>query len=212
MMLAKTARQEAKQEQIRTAARDLFLRHGYADTSMDAVTAAAGVSKQTLYRYYETKAALFADVLSGLVARPASAEEASPATMVPRSAQEFQDLLVGVCQRYLDRMMEPHQLALLRVIIAEGSRFPEITESFRATLPAAGASEVMAAIEAGNAAGLVAGWIETRTAARALAGLLLIFIVRDGLLAADPKLPSQERLVDTVRIFMLGISRRPAGA
>jgi len=37
---------------------------------MDAVTAAAGVSKQTLYRYYETKATLFADVLGQLIAEP----------------------------------------------------------------------------------------------------------------------------------------------
>lgn len=176
---------------------------------MDAITAAAGVSKQTLYRYYETKAALFADMLTGLMAR--SAGDAPPVTVLPRSTEEFQVLLVGVCQQYLDRVMEPQQLALLRVVIAEGSRFPELTESFRTMLPAAGASAVMAAIEAGQAAGLVAGWVDTRTAARALAGLLLIFIVGDGLLAADPKMASRERLADMVRIFLVGISRRLDG-
>ena len=69
-MIATQRRQEAKREQIRTAAQQLFLDKGFGETSMDSVTAAAGVSKQTLYRYYETKAVLFADVLGQLIAEP----------------------------------------------------------------------------------------------------------------------------------------------
>ena len=38
---------------------------GYAATSMDAVTALAGVSKQTIYSYFPSKGELFADFLDG---------------------------------------------------------------------------------------------------------------------------------------------------
>lgn len=42
-------RAQAKRRQITDAARALFLSQGFARTSMDAVTAEAGVSNQTLY-------------------------------------------------------------------------------------------------------------------------------------------------------------------
>ena len=209
-MIAQSPRQQAKREQIRAAARDLFLRHGFAETSMDAVTAAAGVSKQTLYRYHETKAQLFADVLRELITQAGPAPVAGPAKpRVPRSPEELEASLVVLSERYLARLMKPEQLALLRVVIAEGSRFPELTESFRSTVPAAEAAAVIAIIEGGLAGGLVAEWVDVRAAARALAALLLAFVFRDGLLAAEPRLPARHELAEMVHIFVRGIGTRP---
>ena len=48
-------RAQAKRQQITDAARALFLAQGFARTSMDAITAEAGVSKQTLYSYFPSK-------------------------------------------------------------------------------------------------------------------------------------------------------------
>ena len=209
-MIAQSPRQQAKREQIRTAARDLFLRHGFAETSMDAVTAAAGVSKQTLYRYYETKAQLFGDVLRELITQAGPPPVAGPPEpRVACSQEELEASLVVLSARYLARLMKPEQLALLRVVIAEGSRFPELTESFRSTVPAAEAAAVIAVIEGGLAGGLVAEWVDVRAAARALAGLLLAFVFRDGLLAAEPRLPARHELTEMVQIFVRGIGTRP---
>src|SRR5690242_6187770 len=61
-----TPRGQAKREQIRTAAQRLFLATGYERTTMDAIAADAHVSKQTLYRYYPAKEALFVDILRAL--------------------------------------------------------------------------------------------------------------------------------------------------
>ena len=58
-------RAAAKRAQITKAAREVFLERGYAATSMDAVTALAGVSKQTIYSYFPSKGELFADFLDG---------------------------------------------------------------------------------------------------------------------------------------------------
>jgi hypothetical protein len=107
-------------------------------------------------------------------------------------------------QDYLARILEPRQLALLRVVIAEGSRFPELTESFRSTLPAVGGAIFIAALES-RAAGLIADWVEVRTSARAFAGLLMMFILRDGLLATEPKLPSRPQVAEMVQIFVDGV-------
>ncbi len=207
-MIVKTPRQEAKREQIRSAARDLFLKNGYAETSMDAVTAAAGISKETLYRYYETKADLFADVLGQLIARPAVEGASRSRPPAPRSAQELEEQLVDFAEGYLSRVMSSTQLDLLRVVIAEGGRFPDVGEAFRAGLAAAGADTVWATILGAQSSGLLAGWVDPRRAARALAGLLLVFIIGDGLLAATPKLPSRRQIEEIIRIFVAGVSSR----
>lgn len=53
----------SKRADILSAARDLFLRDGFERTSMDAISAEAGVSKRTVYDYYGTKANLLATVV-----------------------------------------------------------------------------------------------------------------------------------------------------
>ena len=54
---------ERKQVTIVQAALALFLEQGYAATSMDAVASWAGVTKQTVYRYYPSKEELFTAVM-----------------------------------------------------------------------------------------------------------------------------------------------------
>jgi len=203
-MMSVQLRREAKREQIRAAAGELFLSEGYAGTSMDAVTAAAGISKETLYRYYESKAALFADVLGQLIAEPPQAMPTSQKGVV-RRLPDLEDLLIAESDRYLARLLEPRQLSLVRIVLSEGNRFPELVEAFRGTLPATGGAVIIGALEAGRTAGLVAGWVDLRMAARAFAGLLMMFILRDGLLAAKPQRPDRRQLAAMVRLFVHGI-------
>ena len=208
-MITSGRRQEAKRAQIRAAAEHQFLDKGFGETSMDAVTALAGVSKQTLYRYYATKAELFADVLGQLIAEPGPLVSAPPSHTRLQTRADLKSLLTSLSRDYLTRVLEPRQLALLRVVIAEGSRFPELTESFRSTLPAVGGAIFIAALERGRAAGLIASWVDVRTAARAFAGLLMMFILRDGLLAPEPTVPSRQKVAEMVQIFVDGVGMPP---
>ncbi len=199
----------AKRAQIRAAAEQEFLDKGFGETSMDAVTAAARVSKQTLYRYYATKAALFADVLGKLIAEPGPLVSGPSNGTRLQTRADLKSLLTSLSQDYLTRVLEPRQLALLRIVIAEGSRFPELTQSFRSTLPAVGGAIFIAALERGQASGLIASWVDVRTAARAFAGLLMMFILRDGLLAPEPSLPSRQKVAEMVQIFVDGVGAAP---
>src|SRR4051812_48833520 len=52
-----------RRQRISQAAVRLFTEHAYADVHMDAIAAAAGVTKPTLYRYFATKEALFIEAL-----------------------------------------------------------------------------------------------------------------------------------------------------
>ncbi len=55
---------QKKQSSIVRAALKLFLQQGYAATSMDVIAERASVTKQTVYRYYPSKEALFAAVMA----------------------------------------------------------------------------------------------------------------------------------------------------
>lgn len=200
------SRQESKREQIRAAAARLFLERGFAGTSMDAITAEAGVSKETIYRYYESKAQLFADVLGRLIGGPAQ-PPAGDAPLVVRNRTDLERLLVNGSRHYLARVMAVEQVALLRVVIAEGNRFPDLVDAFRQTLPASGGAMIRPILEAGQVGGVVPQGLDLRTVGRALAGLLMTFIVRDGLLAADPHPPDREQVEELVSILVRGIAQ-----
>src|SRR3982074_768525 len=56
-----------QREAILMAATATFLRYGFKKTSMDDVAQTAGVSRQGLYLYFETKDVLFREALQYLV-------------------------------------------------------------------------------------------------------------------------------------------------
>ncbi|MFA5915908.1 MAG: helix-turn-helix domain-containing protein, partial [Burkholderiales bacterium] len=58
-------RKDARPEEIIAAALELFVERGYAATRLDDVAARAGVSKGTLYLYFENKEDLFKAVVRG---------------------------------------------------------------------------------------------------------------------------------------------------
>lgn len=59
--------QSPPRERILAVARDLFYRHGIHAVGVDAIAEAAGTNKMTLYRHFDSKDALIAECLLGLV-------------------------------------------------------------------------------------------------------------------------------------------------
>ncbi len=61
------SRSQHTRQRLRAAAYRLFFQQGYLATSIDAILAEAGISsKETFYRHYTNKEALFVDVLAHL--------------------------------------------------------------------------------------------------------------------------------------------------
>ena len=60
-----TRRKDARPDEIIAAALDLFVERGFATTRLDDVATRAGVSKGTLYLYFENKEDLFKAVVRG---------------------------------------------------------------------------------------------------------------------------------------------------
>src|SRR5262245_23591519 len=115
----------ALRESFLSAALDSFLEKGYAATSIEAIAREAGVAKITIYRQFDNKEALFREVVHRAVM---GARETMQATLVRRDQGERQVLLDLIERMYLSAT-EPKTLALLRLVIAEAVRFPELAKS-----------------------------------------------------------------------------------
>lgn len=110
---------------IRAAARRLFLEKGYGATSMDAVAAAAPVSKRTLYQHFPGKAELFGAVIDEAWSHFTRAP-LLPADAAGEPRAVLRAYVAGLTAHW-DR---PDVIPLLRLVIAEAPRFPELSQAY----------------------------------------------------------------------------------
>jgi TetR/AcrR family transcriptional regulator, mexJK operon transcriptional repressor len=128
------------------AATEAFLTGGYRGTSMDEIAAAAGVSKQTVYKQFVDKQRLFVEIVTGTVA-----VAGDPVHDEVRGLHRTEDLaadLRALARRQLELVMRPQVLRLRRLVISEAARFPELGAAFYEN----GAGRTTAALAAAFAA------------------------------------------------------------
>ena len=117
----------ALRESFLAAALESFLEKGYAATSIEAIAREAGVAKITIYRQFDNKEALFREVVHRAVS---SARETMQASLVQHA--DARQVLLDLVERMYLSATEPKTLALLRLVIAEAVRFPELAKSLYA--------------------------------------------------------------------------------
>lgn len=119
---------ERKRLAIRQAALRLFLRDGFARTSVDAIAEEAGVSKRTIYNHYADKQTLFLSVISqtfdSLVATVTDFMD-EYLTDVPEDQLE-QRIIAFSRQTVLLAARTPERAQLIRLMMAEAQHFPEL--------------------------------------------------------------------------------------
>jgi TetR/AcrR family transcriptional repressor of mexJK operon len=106
------------------AASKLFVRQGFGATGMDAIAAEAGVSKATLYSYYEDKSALFADVMHRMC------DELGGVRLDGPPAEGLEATLRAVATLGISRLLDAVERGLLPRAVAEARDFPEIGKWF----------------------------------------------------------------------------------
>lgn len=118
----RSTRGQNRRVRILRAAAELFLDHGYGDTSIDAIVERAGGSKATLYNYFPTKDDLFHAVIDDIVSNRQQPE-----------LDDDENLREALIKFGLQRMKvvfsSQHRL-LLRLIVAERDRFPTIAAMY----------------------------------------------------------------------------------
>ncbi len=110
---------------ILSAAQGLFLSQGFADTSMEAVAAEAGISKGTLYARYSTKQALFEAIAADRL-QAWSLQAPGPSAAIG----SLEARLLKRARSILDGISIPEVQAFGRLLTAEAKRFPELARDF----------------------------------------------------------------------------------
>lgn len=124
---------------IADAAATLFLRDGYAATSVEAIASAAGVSKRTFYARFPDKAAVFLAVVTDLIHEWLQGFD--EAVGVARGVEEA---LLTVARKMIDVALTPSALSLHVLITAESVRFPEISQALHRSGADTGTARVAA--------------------------------------------------------------------
>jgi TetR/AcrR family transcriptional repressor of mexJK operon len=137
-------RSAGKRRAIADAATRIFLKKGFRATSMDEIAAAAGVSKQTVYKQFIDKKQLLYEIVLGITGRSVQIT-----TIIASLFEGMHDLdveLPELGRRYATAVLSPEVLQLRRLIVSEAAHFPDLAQSYYEQAPRRGLEAVAAGL------------------------------------------------------------------
>jgi AcrR family transcriptional regulator len=132
---ARIARRTDRRDAILDVAHECFVAEGYGATSMSTIAAQLGGSKGTLYNYFRSKDELF----DAVIRRSCDRLQAELAA-VPLSG-DLRAWLIALAEGLLNHILSPQALAIQRMVIGEGERFPELARLFYEAGPRRGIAQ-----------------------------------------------------------------------
>jgi AcrR family transcriptional regulator len=144
----RTRRKEARPQEIVRAALHLFAERGYAATRLDDVAVEAGISKGTLYLYFENKEALFRAVVQESVVPNIEAIE----QLIASYDGPTPELLRPLIERFAN-IVESEVGCVPKIIISEAGNFPAIARFYADTVVKRGLGILTRVLERGIARG-----------------------------------------------------------
>jgi AcrR family transcriptional regulator len=120
-------RKDERAPEILDAALTCFAEKGFAATRMDEIAARAGITKGTIYLYFESKEAVFKALARQSIGAQLSQVHAYVETFGGTSAELLRLVIgtLGYFARTSDRVILP------KVLLAEVGNFPELAEFWR---------------------------------------------------------------------------------
>ncbi|WP_207263770.1 TetR/AcrR family transcriptional regulator [Desulfovibrio sp. Huiquan2017] len=122
-------KREKNRAAILTAAREVFRSEGYVGAGMDRIAQLAGVTKQTVYRYFASKEVLYQ---ASLAARHQDRKDGFLDALDLPDAREG---LARFAEGFLRVHMAEDHLASVRLLLSEGPTAPEMTRAYYAVGP-----------------------------------------------------------------------------
>jgi AcrR family transcriptional regulator len=135
--------------EILSAALASFAEHGFAATRLDDVAARAGVTKGTLYLYFDSKEELFKAVVRQQMVPNLERAEA----MVAGSAASSLDLLERLVRTFAREVIGSPIGAIPKLVLTEVGNFPDLARFYREAVVDRGKALLRKVIERGVAAG-----------------------------------------------------------
>jgi AcrR family transcriptional regulator len=118
-------RAAGRRQAIVDAALDEFITRGFAATRLDDVAKRAGVAKGTIYLHFKDKEALFEELI-----RTAIVPVVDRITTPPPLNGSVRDALEGFAKTFIQEVASTRRADIIRLIIAEGPRFPAIADFY----------------------------------------------------------------------------------
>ncbi|MGJ4908069.1 TetR/AcrR family transcriptional regulator [Bradyrhizobium sp. HKCCYLS2033] len=124
------------------AAMDEFIARGFAATRLDDVAKRAGVAKGTIYLHFKDKESMFEELIRTAIV-PFVGRLAAP----PPAGGSVRDMVEALARMFLQEIAGTRRADLVRLIIAEGPRFPSIADFYYREVVSSGLAAMRALIQ-----------------------------------------------------------------
>jgi AcrR family transcriptional regulator len=130
------------------AALDEFIARGFTATRLDDVARRAGVAKGTIYLHFKDKESMFEEMIRTTIVPLVGRLQAPPPV-----GGSIRDALEGFAHAFIQEVASTRRGDIVRLIVAEGPRFPSIADIYYREVIARGLAGIRALIELAIARG-----------------------------------------------------------
>ncbi|WP_342659221.1 TetR/AcrR family transcriptional regulator (plasmid) [Sphingomonas sp. NY01] len=194
-------------DELLNSARAEFRKYGFAEANVGRIATAAGISKKTIYKYVPSKEALLVEVMRSVVSGPAATMDLSDANTSPRK------WLTAYLTRFAQLAFSEEGVTSYRLMMSEGTRFPEVARIYIETIKAFGIRPLADQLSNYTSTGTLVVTDTVRSATMLMA-MVLADALRDAALgiAPPPKGMELDDLVaSSVDVFFYGVAVKGTG-
>src|SRR5215210_386247 len=145
---SRTERAAERRQAIMDSALDEFIARGFSAARLDDVAKRAGVAKGTIYLHFKDKEALFQELIREALV-PLIGRLAAP----PPAGGSVRAALEAFAQTFAQEVISTRRGEIVRLIVAEGARFPSIADFYYREVVSRGMAAMRALIELGISSG-----------------------------------------------------------
>jgi AcrR family transcriptional regulator len=197
-------RKDARPEEIITAALDVFADRGFAATKLEDVARKAGVTKGTIYLYFENKEALFKALVRETIVPVIEQGEALAQSFTGSARDLFEQLI----REYFRLVGDTPLSGIPRLMIAEARNFPQLARFYYEEVVTRGHRLMGGVIERGIKAGEFRRVNVPVATKLAMAPLMHAVVARKAFAACMPEGFDIAKYLDThIDLYLHGISK-----
>ncbi|MGY4416614.1 AcrR family transcriptional regulator [Bradyrhizobium sp. LB7.1] len=192
---SRATRAAERRAAIVDAAMEEFIVRGFTATRLDDIAKRAGVAKGTIYLHFKDKESMFEELVRTVIVPVVAKLNA-----LPPPTGSVRDLVEAFASNFLKEVIGTRRGDLVRLIVAEGPRFPSVADFYYREVVSRGMAGMRALIELG----IARGEIREKNLARypqILVAPAMIAVIWQSLFARHAPLDAQ----DMLRVHLLPI-------
>jgi AcrR family transcriptional regulator len=199
-------RKDARAPEILEAALEVFAQKGFAGTRMDDIARKAGITKGTIYLYFDSKESVFKALARASIGEQLAAVKAQVENFPGATAQLLRFVLstMGRFAATSDRVILP------RLLLAEAGNFPELAKFWREEIIEKGISLFGSIVQRGVDRGEFRAIAPEHAARLCVAPIVLIMIWRTTFAQFDAEPYDYDTLIEAhLQTLLQGLEARP---